>query len=347
MNINTQQKLKTYMDNIEKLYDTKKAAEAFNVNPTATQTLIDDVKHTDDFLERINVITVDNQQGEAIGLGVGCMIASRTDTLHGGERKTRSVHDMSAMPYMCEQTNFDTHLGYDQLSAFAHLKDFEERVNNQIRTQADLDKIRVGFYGKTAEKDTDVEANPNGEDVNIGWIQAMREHQPERVLTEVVKDSGVIRIGEGGDFINLDLAVLTVKNMLDERFATSNDLVAIIGNDLIATDQAKLYAENAHTPSEKSKLEMRQVIATYGGLPSYTVSNFPARGIMVTSFDNLSIYIQSGSIRKSVGKRNDSKNRVENFESMNMAYIVEQLGKAATVEFDNVKLKALGSDAWT
>lgn len=67
---------------------------------------------------------------------------------------------------------------------------------------------------------------------------------------------------------------------------------------------------------------------------------------MVTSFDDLSIYIQGDTIRKSAGKRNDSKNRVESFESMNMAYVVEQLGKAATIEFDNVKLKKLGTDVW-
>lgn len=157
-------------------------------------------------------------------------------------------------------------------------------MNGQIRAQADLDKVRVAFYGKSAEDDT-------GEDVNKGWILALREHQPARVLTEVVKDSNEIRIGEGGDFVNLDLTILTVKTMLDERFAAINDLVAIIGNELIATDQAKLYADKAHTSSEKTKIEMCQVISTYGGLPSFLVSNFPPRGIMVTSFDNLSIYI--------------------------------------------------------
>lgn len=49
---------------------------------------------------------------------------------------------------------------------------------------------------------------------------------------------------------------------------------------------------------------------------------------------------------KSVGIKNDSKNRVENFESMNMPYVVEQLDKAATLEFNNVKLKKLGPDSW-
>ncbi|NKZ47170.1 P2 family phage major capsid protein [Vibrio aestuarianus subsp. francensis] len=40
--------------------------------------------------------------------------------------------------------------------------------------------------------------------------------------------------------------------------------------------------------------------------------------------------------------KNDSKNRVQNFESMNMVYVVEQQGKAATLEFNNVKLKKVG-----
>lgn len=31
---------------------------------------------------------------------------------------------------------------------------------------------------------------------------------------------------------------------------------------------------------------------------------------------------------------------------MNMVYVVEQQGKAATLEFNNVKLKKVGSDRW-
>lgn len=346
MNSEAQVKLSAFMKSIQETFDTTDAHETFNVNPTASQTLVDDIKETDDFLERINIITTENQHGEAIGLGVGGMIASRTDTASGKERKTRSMHNMRAMPYECSQTNFDTHITYAQLNAFSHLKNFEERVNNQIRIQSDLDKIRVGFYGKSVAKDTDVVANPNGEDVNQGWVEALRKHRPENVLTEVAVGSNAIRIGVGGDFTNLDLAVLTVKNLLDDVFASTNDLVAIVGNDLIAGDQARLYAENGSIPSEKSKIEMRQVISTYGGLPTFVVSNFPPRGIMVTSFDNLSIYIVKNSIRKSVGVKNDKNDRIENYECMNMAYIVEQLGKAATLEFDNVKLKKPGSDVW-
>lgn len=346
MNIETKKKFTALQSALKETYAVSAVNETFSVNPTAAQFLIEDIKKTDDFLERINIITVSQQFGDAIGLGIGGLIASRTDTGSGKERKTRSAHEMSAIKYECAQTNFDTHITYKQLDAFAHLKDFEARVNDKIRIQSDLDKVRVGFYGVSAQSDTDVEAYPNGEDVNQGWIELLRKYKSSQILSEVVVDSGEVRIGEGGDFVNLDLAVLNVKNKLDDVFLSTNDLVAIVGSELIATDQARLYAENGNTPSEKSKIEMRQVIATYGGLPTFAVSSFPPRGIMVTSFDNLSIYILENSIRKSVGELNDKLDRVENFESVGMAYMVEQPTKAAALEFKNVKLKQAGSDVW-
>lgn len=346
MRTQTKEKLSALQTNLKEIYAVSAVNETFAVNPQAAQFLIEDIKKTDDFLDRINIITVSQQYGEAIGLGIGGLIASRTDTSSGKERQTRSAHELSSIKYECVQTNFDTHITYKQLDAFAHLKDFEARVNDKIRIQSDLDKVRVGFYGLSAEKDTDVKANPNGEDVNQGWIEQLRKYKPSQILSEVVPESGEIRIGEGGDFVNLDLAVLNVKNKLDDVFLSTNDLVAIVGSELIATDQARLYAENGSTPSEKSKIEMRQVIATYGGLPTFAVSSFPPRGVMVTSFDNLSIYILEGSVRKSVGELNDKLDRIENFESIGMAYMVEQPTKAAALEFKNVKLKQAGSDVW-
>lgn len=346
MKTQTVEKLNGLKESVEALYDTGDASDMFHVTPAGGQILIDEMKGTSDFLTRINIITVENLMGEAIGLGVGRMIASRSDTSNGNPRLTRSAYNLTPMKYECVQTNFDTHITFEQLDAFAHLKDFEARVNNQIRIQSDLDKVQVGFHGASAENDTDIDTNPNGEDVNKGWIEALRKNKSENVLSEVVVGSNEIRIGEGGDFINLDLAALAIKNLLDPIFASTNDLIVIVGNELVASDQAKLYAQNGNTPSEKTNVEMRQVTSTYGGLPAFMVSGFPPRGIMLTSFDNLSIYILNNSIRKSVGVTNYNDDQVENYECMSMAYVVEQLGKAAALEFDNVKLKKQGSDIW-
>ncbi|NAW59487.1 MULTISPECIES: phage major capsid protein, P2 family [unclassified Vibrio] len=337
MQENTKKKLSAYVQAVAKQNGVDNATEMFNVSPNSTQRIIAAIRESNWFLKRINIVPVKNQTGQAIGLGVTGMIASRTDTSGDGERKPKDYSGMKAMPYHCVQTNFDTAIRYAKLDAWAHMKNFATIISSHTREQIDANKITIGWYGKKAEANTDSKANPNGEDVNKGWFQAMREHNAERLITEG-KTPGEIRIGEGGDFINLDSAVLNVKNLLHPACENDANLVAVIGTDLLGYEKAKFYDTHGNTPSEKSKVEERQVIGTYGGLPAVTVPGFPATGIMVTSYDNLSMYIQEDSIRRSVGKKNDAKDQVENFESMNMAYVIEQVEKAAAIEFANVKL---------
>ncbi|MFA0704535.1 P2 family phage major capsid protein, partial [Vibrio sp. 10N.222.48.A3] len=277
------------------------------------------------------------------GLGVTGMIASRTDTSGAGKRTPKDHSSMGAMPYMCEQVNFDTALRYAKVDAWAHHKNFNTLLSKATREQIDANKITIGWYGESVADNTDASANPNGEDVNKGWFQAMRDHNAARLIKQG-KNVGEVRIGQGGDFINLDLAVLETKNLLHDACENDSNLVAIIGSDLLAYDKAKFYEAHGNTPSEKGKIQELQVIGTYGGLPAVKVPGFPSTGIMVTSYDNLSIYIQEGSIRRSTGKKNDEKDQIENFESMNMAYVIEELGKAAAIEFKNVKLWI--NDAW-
>ena len=330
--------LNAYTAAIAKQYGVADATEKFNVVPAATQRIIAQIREHNWFLGKVNIVSVSNQKGEALGLGVTGMIASRTDTSEDKTRKTKSVFGMKPMPYLCEQVNFDTHIRYSQLDAFAHMKNFATIISTQTREQIDANKATIGFYGTSCAANTDVAANPNGEDVCKGWFQALREHNPDAMLTQGKKAVGKIRIGEGGDFINLDLAVMNVKGMLHDACENAPDLVAIIGSDLLAYEKAKFYTKNGNTPSEKAKIEEMQVIGTYGGLPAVSVPGFPPSGILITSFKNLSIYIQEGSIRRSVGKKNDERDQIENFESMNMTYVIEQLEKAAAVEFDNVEL---------
>lgn len=343
MQLNTKNKLGEYIKSVAKQNGVDDATEMFNVNPNGTQRIVAAIRQSNWFLGKVNIISVKNQIGEAIGLGVTGMIASRTDTSGDGERKPKDYHGMKAMPYNCVQTNFDTAIRYAKLDAFAHFKNFSKIISKHTREQIDANKITVGWYGLSAESNTDAKANPNGEDVNKGWYQAMREHVPDRLITEG-ETAGEIRIGEGGDFVNLDSAVLNVKNLLDDIVENDSNLIAIIGTDLLAYEKAKFYEAHGNTPTEKSKVEEKQVIGTFGGLPAVTVPGFPSTGIMVTSYDNLSIYIQEDSVRRSVGKKNDPKDQIENYECMNMAYVIEQLEKIAAVEFKNVKLKI--NNAW-
>lgn len=344
MQKNTQVKLNAYVKRVGEQNDVDDATQKFNVTPNGTQKIIAQIRESNWFLKRINVISVKNQKGESIGLGATGMIASRTDTTGAGKRTPKDYSSLGSMPYMCEQTNFDTAVRYAKLDAWAHMPNFNALLSKAHREQIDANKITIGWYGESVAANTDPAANPNGEDVNIGWYQAMRTKNPDRLITEGVADSGVIKIGEGGDFINLDMAVLETKNLLHPACENDSNLIAIIGGDLLAYDKAKFYEAHGNTPSEKSKIEELQVIGTYGGLPAVKVPGFPPTGIMVTSYDNLSIYIQEDSVRRSVGKKNDEKDQIENFESMNMAYVIEELGKVAAIEFKNVKLWIKG--AW-
>ncbi|MFA0446135.1 phage major capsid protein, P2 family [Vibrio sp. 10N.222.54.F12] len=337
MQQHTKTKLSAYVKAVAAQNDVDDATEKFNVSPNGTQRIIAAIRESNWFLEKINIISVKNQKGESIGLGVTGMIASRTNTSGNGKRTPKDHSSMGAMPYMCEQVNFDTALRYAKVDAWAHHKNFNTLLSKATREQIDANKITIGWHGESVADDTDASANPNGEDVNKGWFQAMRDHNAARLIKQG-KTPGEVRIGQGGDFINLDLAVLETKNLLHDACENDSNLVAIIGSDLLAYDKAKFYEAHGNTPSEKGKIQELQVIGTYGGLPAVKVPGFPSTGIMVTSYDNLSIYIQEGSIRRSTGKKNDEKDQIENFESMNMAYVIEELGKVAAIEFKNVKL---------
>ncbi|MNP51681.1 Phage major capsid protein, P2 family [compost metagenome] len=124
--------------------------------------------------------------------------------------------------------------------------------------------------------------------------------------------------------------------MIDPVFRDEGDLIAIIGSDLLAHDKGKLYASQGQTPTEKERIEDAQVIATYGGLPAFLIPFFPAKGILVTSWANLSIYFQDTSWRRHL-LENPKRSRVEDYNGRNEGYVIEQLGKFAYLESDGVE----------
>jgi Phage major capsid protein, P2 family len=68
-----------------------------------------------------------------------------------------------------------------------------------------------------------------------------------------------------------------------------------------------------------------------GGLPAVSVPYFPANAMMVQRLDNLSIYWQEGARRRTIVD-NAKRDRIENFESSNDAYVVEDFGAGCMVE---------------
>lgn len=318
---------------IAETYGVEQSSQMFTVEPSIAQELNDAITAKADFLERINVVPVSEIKGEKVFIGVNGPVTGRTNT----KTTDREAKDASALDnslYELASTESDVGLPYAKIDAWAKFPDFKDRYSAAVQKRIAQDRIVVGFHGTHAAPQTDLVANPKLQDVNKGWLQQLREHAPQQVLKEG-KVAGKVTLGVGGDYANLDALVHDTKQMVDETLREDGDLVAIIGTDLLAADKAKLYTKQGDTPTEKERIEDAQVIATYGGLPAFSVPNFPVNAVLVTSWDNLSIYFQDSSWRKQTVD-NPKRSRVEDYNSRNEGYVIEQLEKIALTE--NVEL---------
>lgn len=310
-------------------YGVDAVSRMFSVEPTIAQELNDAITAKADFLQRINVVLVTEIKGQKVFLGTSGPVTGRTNT----KTTDREAKDASALDqdtYELSSTESDVSLSYAKIDAWAKFPDFHQKYSAAVQKQIALDRIMTGFHGTHAAVQTDITLYPLLQDVNKGWLQQAREQIPAQVLKEG-KVAGKVTMGAGGDYENLDSLVHDTKQMVDERVRDGGDLVAIIGSDLLAADKAKLYAHQGGTPTEKERIESQQVIATYGGLPSFSVPNFPVNAVLVTSFDNLSIYVQDSSWRKQTVD-NPKRSRVEDYNSRNEGYVIEQLEKFALTE---------------
>ncbi|MBC3410077.1 phage major capsid protein, P2 family [Pseudomonas sp. SWRI51] len=310
-------------------YGVDLVSQHFSVDPSITQELNEAITAKSDFLERINVVPVTEIKGEKVFIGTNGPVTGRTNT-KTTDREAKDASGLTDDQYELHDTQSDVGLPYAKIDAWAKFPDFHQRYSAAVQKQIALDRIMIGFHGTHAAVQTDITQYPLLQDVNIGWLQILRTQVPHQVLAEG-KVAGKIVIGTDGDYANLDAAVHDAKQLVDERLREGGDLVAIIGSDLLAADKAKLYSKQADTPTEKERIELAQVIATYGGLAAYSVPNFPVDAILVTSFNNLSIYYQESSWRKQTVD-NPKRSRVEDYNSRNEGYVVEQLEKAGLME---------------
>ena len=333
----TRQVFGQYETRLGQLNDTDNVAKTFSVTPSVQQKLETKMQESSEFLSKVNIIGVGEQEGEKLGLGVSGPIASRTNT-KDKERETRDLSTMDSTKYRCEQTNFDTHLSYAKLDAWAKFQDFQSRVANAILTRQALDRIVIGFNGVKVMATTDLAANPLLQDVNKGWLQHLREQAPERVLGLVANGMpGKVIIGDvdGAEYANLDAAVTDAVNLLDPWYQEDTNLVAIVGRKLL-NDKYFPLVNTKQAPTETLAADIIISQKRIGGLPAARVPYFPDNAILITRFDNLSIYFQDGARRRRVVDE-PKRDRIENYESSNDAYVIEDLGLAALVE--NIELK--------
>lgn len=314
-------------------YHVRSVSETFAIVPAVAQALSDKIVEQATFLPKINVLPVDELVGENLLGYANSTVTSRTDTSQPDKERTpRNVLGMGKYGYVLSQTNADVALRYALMDAWAKFPDFQARYARYVQERMGNDMELIGWHGTSAAATTDPAANPLLQDVNKGWMQYMRDNLPANILTGGAA-AGLIKIGEGGDWPNLDVAINDLLQGIPEYMRRG--LVALIGSDLVAREKAALFAAVGGKPTEKAALSAS--MTSFGGLPWETPSNFPGRGLVITSYDNLSIYRQSDSWRRQIVD-NPKKDQVEDYSSRNEGYVVETPEKFVAVEFANVRL---------
>lgn len=348
----SRQALDAYFNNIARLNGVTDVSTQFAAVPTVEQTLEKHIQESSEFLKSVNFVPVDEQSGEKVGISVTTTIAGRTNTTVN-DRAPADVHDTDGRGYECKHTDLDTHLKYATIDAWAKFPNFQILIRDAILRQQALDRIMIGWNGTSAAVETNRAVNTLLQDVNIGWMEKLKTEAAARYMTQ----GGVaneVRVGAGnatlgfGDYANLDELVHDMRsNLLAPWNARNNTFTPILSADLLDEKYFPIIAANADTPTENNALDMMLSNKKLGGLRPAEVPFMPARSIMITQLgnnmdSNLSIYHQEGTRRRHI-EDNPKRSRIENYESVNEAYVIEDLSASCAA----INIKLWDGAAWT
>ncbi|WP_445620674.1 phage major capsid protein, P2 family [Kushneria sp. Sum13] len=323
MRTTTRKQFNQYAQRLASLNGAENAFSSFDIDPSVQQTLETKIQESSQFLSQVNMTGVRDLVGEKLELGITTPIAGRTDV----SQRDRNPIDPTGMEkheYRCESTEFDTALSWSKLDAWSKFPDFQARVRDAIIRQQALDRIMIGFNGTRADRQTDRAKNPLLQDVNIGWLQQYRAHAAARVIKGTT-------LGKGQEFQNIDALIFeAVNSLLEPWYRDSTDLVAIVGRSLM-TEEYLPKINKWEQPTERNALDLIMAQKRMGGLNALQAPFMPDGTVFITSLDNLSIYWQEGSRRRYLKDKPERK-RVENYESSNDAYVIEDYGFGCLLE---------------
>lgn len=322
--------------------DPDAVSKSFTVAPVVEQNLEEAIKHSSEFLQLIQMVPVIQQEGDKVGIGTTRPLAGRTNTAAGNRRTPTDPTDTSDRGrYSCKQTNFDHALKYAKIDAWRHRPEFQTLLRDAIAKQQGRDRIMIGWNGTSAAAETDRVANPLLQDVNLGWLYKIRTHAAERVLNDgglTVNPLKAIYVDAGGepgvdvDYKSLDALVFDAVELIDEWNRDDTELVVIVGRDLVHDKYFSIVNTAGDKATEVEAVDrIMRSEKQIGGLRAVRVPFFPAGSLLITRLDNLSIYWQENTRRRTVREEPDY-DQIANYESVNEAYVVEDYGMCALVE---------------
>jgi len=347
----TRLRFNAYISKIAELNGVADATVKFSVAPVVEQTLEEKIQESSDFLQQINIVGVPSQQGDKVGVTVTRPLAGRTNTAGGNRRTPGDPTDTTDDGgYHCRQTNFDHAIRYSKLDAWRHKPEFQTLLRDVILKQQGRDRIMIGFNGTSVAAQTDLAANPLLQDVNEGWLHKIRTHAPARVLdtgalavdpVKAIYVASGVEVVDGdatnvdtaeADYANLDALAFDMLDLLDPWHRSDTDLVVIVGWKLVKDKYQNLLQAAGDTATEREAAHRILTLPKQlAGKRAVIVPFFPENGLLITSLDNLSVYWQEGTRRRQI-KDEPALDQIENYESVNEDYVVEDYGRTAFAE---------------
>lgn len=294
-------------------YGVTNPSRAFKLTDPQETTLRAALLESVEFLSMITVADVDQLSGQVVSVGASALHTGRK----AEGRFTKRV-GVDGNDYKLVETDSCAALRWDLLSMWANAGsegEFFQMVQTFSNQAFALDMLRIGFNGKSVAVDTDPEKNPNGEDVNIGWHARMKNFNDGFQIMDTP-----ITLDDKGDYRSLDaMASDLINAKIPAQFRTDPRLVVLVGADLVAAEQYRLY-QAADRPTEKIAAQL--LGSTIAGRPAIIPPFMPGKRMVVTPLSNLHIYTQRGTRQRKAEFVEDRK-QYENKYLRNEGYAVE------------------------
>lgn len=277
----------------------------FSISPPQETALRLALMESNWFLPMITMRDVTQIRGQVIDVGNPGVFTGRDPD----RRFTKDV-GVSGNVYQLYATDSCARLPWETLSDWIHSgttdEEFIQMVAEFTLVTFANDIARVGFNGIKAAPKTDLIAYPNGEDINIGWHQIAKNFdtlhanpatpEEDRIpgFTQRVINPGpdTLTLGENGIFKTLDaMASWLISTTIPQQFQNDPALVLLIGSDLIAAEQFRLFQE-AGKPTENIAAQM--LANTVTGRRVYVAPFLPGKRMVATTLANLHVYSQRG-----------------------------------------------------
>ncbi|MFC4654366.1 phage major capsid protein, P2 family [Rheinheimera marina] len=320
--------IKAYSAQLAKAYEVENTSEQFAVTGPMETRLKAALLDSSEFLRMITTLDVDQIKGQVVSVGNTGIATGRK----AGARFT-SGQGVDGNQYELRETDSCAYVDWGTLAVWANAgteQQFMKLMSENATQRFALDILRVGFNGTSAAANTDPDANPLGQDVNIGWHQLVTTNAPDQIMTDDIyfnpDATGELADGE---YKTLDAIVTELRlTLIPEQLRNDPRLVVLVGSDLVAAAQIKLMNQ-ADKPTER--VAASQMDKSIGGLRAYTPPFFPGKRLVVTLLSNLHCYTQKGT-RSRKSENVEDRKRWEDKYWRYEGYAVEDYEAYAAVD---------------